>query len=77
MEDMKQIKSCQEQAVKQFLRDYLDKAKDEQTMNHILQDVGRYYDADRAYIFERGKGRKVHRKRESCHYEPVTSVIGS
>ena len=48
MNDMKQTQNCQEQAVKQFLRDYLDKAKDEQTMNSILQDIGGYYDADRA-----------------------------
>ena len=29
MNDMKQTQNCQEQAVKQFLRDYLDKAKNE------------------------------------------------
>ena len=45
MNDMKQIQTCQEQAVKQFLRDYLDKANDEQTLNSILQDIGRYYEA--------------------------------
>ncbi|MDO5389632.1 MAG: response regulator [Eubacteriales bacterium] len=59
MNDIKQIQTCQEQAVKQFLRDYLDKAKDEQTLNSILQDIGGYYDADRAYIFEMDRDRKV------------------
>ena len=59
MNDTKQIQTCQEQAVKQFLRDYLDKAKDEQTLNSILQDIGGYYEADRAYIFERGRDCKV------------------
>ena len=59
MNDSKQMKTCQEQAVKQFLRDYLDKAKDEQTLSSILQDIGGYYDADRAYIFEMGSSRRV------------------
>lgn len=59
MNDMKQTQNCQEQAVKQFLRDYLDKAKNEQTMNSILQDIGGYYDAGRAYIFEAHMDRKV------------------
>ena len=44
--------SEQEQAVKRFLRDYLDKPKDEQTLNSILANIGGYYDADRSYIFE-------------------------
>ena len=59
MNDMKQKQTCQEQAVKQFLREYLDKAKDEQTLNRILQDIGGYYEADRAYIFEMDRDRKV------------------
>ena len=59
MDDRKQRQACQEQAVKQFLRDYLDKAKDRQTLNSILQNIGEYYDADRAYIFEMGKDRGV------------------
>ena len=44
--------SRQEQAIKSFLRDYLDKQKDEQTINQILAYMGGYYDADRSYIFE-------------------------
>lgn len=59
MNDTKQIQTCQEQAVKQFLRDYLDKVKDEETMNSILQDIGMYYEADRAYIFEAHMDRRV------------------
>ena len=42
----------QEQAVKQFLRNYLNTVKDEQTLNRILQETGMYYDADRTYIYE-------------------------
>ena len=59
MNDMKRIQTRQEQAVKQFLRNYLGKAKNEQTLNSILQDIGGYYDADRAYIFEAHTDRKV------------------
>ena len=55
MNDKVRRQTCREQAVKQFLRNYLDKIKDEDTLNSILQDVGRYYDADRAYIFEMGE----------------------
>ena len=50
MDDRKQRQACQEQAVKQFLRDYLDKAKDRQTLNRILQNIGEYYDADLSLI---------------------------
>ena len=59
MNDRERNQSGQEQAVKQFLRDFLDKTKDEQTLNRILQDVGEYYDADRAYIFEMDKDNTV------------------
>ena len=44
--------SNQEQAIRIFLRDFLDKQKDEQTISHILAEIGGYYDADRSYIFE-------------------------
>ena len=59
MNHMEQRQDRREQAVKHFLREYLGKAKDAQTMNCILQDIGRYYDADRAYIFEAHMGRRV------------------
>ena len=59
MNGKRQIQPCQEQAVKQFLRDYLDKAKDAQVLNNILRDIGGYYDADRAYIFEAHTDRRV------------------
>ena len=42
----------QEKAIKYFLRNFLDKQKDEETINHILAELGHYYDGDRAYIFE-------------------------
>ncbi|MDO4488707.1 MAG: ATP-binding protein [Eubacteriales bacterium] len=41
-----------DQAIKKFLRDYIDKPKDSHTLNSMLRDIGSYYDADRAYIFE-------------------------
>ena len=59
MNDMKRIQAGQEQAVKQFLRNYLGKAKDEQTLNSILQDIGGYYEGDRAYIFEMDQNRRA------------------
>ena len=63
MNHMEQRQDRREQAVKHFLREYLGKAKDAQTMNCILQDIGRYYDADRAYIFEAHMGRRVFNNR--------------
>lgn len=42
----------QEKAIKYFLRNFLGKQKDEETINHILAELGNYYDADRSYIFE-------------------------
>lgn len=67
MSDRKQEKPSQEQAVKQFLRNYLDKAKDERTLNRILQEIGGYYDADRAYIFEMDEDHTVfHNSFEWC-----------
>ena len=70
----KTVQTCQEQAVKQFLRDYLGKAKDEQTLTSILRDIGGYYDADRAYIFEAHMDRRVFNNtfewcREGVHAE--------
>ena len=72
---MKQRQTCQEQAVKQFLRDYLDKAKDRQTLNSILQNIGEYYDADRAYIFEMGTDRRVFNNSFEWCRQGVTAEI--
>lgn len=44
--------SRQEKAIKGFMHRCLDIQKDEQTMDHILVELGKYYDADRSYIFE-------------------------
>ncbi|MGN0968480.1 MAG: response regulator [Oscillospiraceae bacterium] len=52
MNELTEKASGQEQAIKRFLRDYLDKPKNEQTFHSVLADIGSYYDADRAYIFE-------------------------
>ena len=72
---MEQRQDRREQAVKHFLREYLGKAKDAQTMNCILQDIGRYYDADRAYIFEAHMGRKVFNNTFEWCREGVRSEI--
>ena len=69
------MKQSQEQAVKQFLRDYLDKAKDRQTLNSILQNIGEYYDADRAYIFEMGTDRGVFNNSFEWCRQGVTAEI--
>lgn len=52
MNSFAQNTSNQEQAIKRFLRDYLNKPKNGQTINMILSGACRYYDADRSYIFE-------------------------
>ena len=49
--------SRQEQAIKQFLRKFLDTAKDKLSLHDVLADLGAYYDADRAYIFELSEDR--------------------
>ena len=75
MNGNKQIQTDQEQAVKRFLRDYLDKEKDEQTLNSILQNIGENYDADRAYLFERDKERKVFNNTFEWCRQGVTAEI--
>ena len=52
MNELVQKNINQEWAIKHFLRDYLDKPKDDQTLQRILEDIGEYYEADRSYIFE-------------------------
>lgn len=52
MNELVQKNINQEWAIKHFLRDYLDKPKDDQTLQSILEDIGEYYEADRSYIFE-------------------------
>ncbi|MDO5389558.1 MAG: response regulator [Eubacteriales bacterium] len=42
----------QEKAIKDFMYNCLDIQKEEQIIDHILAELGRYYDADRSYIFE-------------------------
>ncbi|MGN1016581.1 MAG: response regulator [Faecousia sp.] len=44
--------SCQEQAIRRYLRKYTGTTKDLQTIHQILGEVGEYYGADRAYLFE-------------------------
>ena len=75
MDDHKTRPTCQEQAVKQFLRKYLGKAKDEQTLNSILEDIGENYDADRAYIFEAQMDRRVFNNTYEWCREGVTAEI--
>ena len=52
MKEVTENTSRQERAIKHFLRTYLDKPKDEQTISYILEELGGYYDADRSYMFE-------------------------
>ena len=49
--------SNQDQAIRYFLHNYLDKPKNDQTIQSILAYIGEYYQADRAYIFEVTDGR--------------------
>lgn len=44
--------SEQERSIRQFLHSHQGKQKDSQPLPGILRDLGAYYDADRAYIFE-------------------------
>ena len=64
-----------EYAVKRFLRDYLGKTKDEKTMNSILENIGEYYEADRAYIFEMNDERTVCSNTYEWCREGVSSEI--
>lgn len=52
MNELSQNLLNQEQAIKHFLHDYANKEKGGQTIQNILADAGRYYDADRAYILK-------------------------
>ncbi|MGN0981989.1 MAG: response regulator [Candidatus Limivicinus sp.] len=69
--------SRQERAIKGFLHDYLGKQKDDQTISHILTEVGAYYDADRSYIFELNAER-THAS-NTCEWcrEGVSAEIGN
>lgn len=42
----------QEQAIRNFMRQYLNKPKDGQMLHSMLENLGEHYEADRAYIFE-------------------------
>lgn len=57
MKETTEYAAAQERAIKRFLRHYLDKQKDGQTIRCILEELGAYYDGDRAYIFELDKER--------------------
>lgn len=57
MNQFVQNTSNQDQAIRYFLHNYLDKPKNDQTIQSILAYIGEYYQADRAYIFEVTDGR--------------------
>ena len=67
----------QEQAIRRFLRDHLDKQKDGQTIGHILEELGGYYDADRAYIFELNEARTHTSNTFEWCREGVSAQIGN
>ena len=77
MDEIMKNRTNEAQAVKQFLRDHLDKEKDDLTMNDILRDIGRYYDADRAYIFEADRDRKTFSNTFEWCREGVDPEIGN
>ena len=65
----------QERAIKHFMRDYSNKTKDGQTMQSILAHAGRYYDADRSYIFEINAQRtKVSNTYEWCQDGVIAKI---
>lgn len=69
------VASDQNTAVKQFLHNYLDKEKNQQTLNDMLMEIGRYYDADRAYIFEINRAKDAFDNTYEWCREGVTSEI--
>ncbi|MDD5832052.1 MAG: response regulator [Clostridiales bacterium] len=77
MDEIMKNRTNEAQAVKQFLRDHLDKEKDDLTMNDILRDIGRYYDADRAYIFEADRDRQTFSNTFEWCREGVDPEIGN
>ena len=52
MNEQENHMSRQEKAIKDFMDNCLVIQKEEQTVIHILAELGKYYDADRSYIFE-------------------------
>ena len=66
MNEQTSSRTEQEQAIAAFLRDYLDQPKDEQTLQKILAEIGAYYGADRACIFELNEART--HVRSSCNW---------
>lgn len=67
----------QEQAIKNFLRDYLNKPKNGQTIYQILAGTCKYYDADRSYIFElNAKHTEVSNTYECCR-DGISAEIGN
>ena len=77
MSQLAQNKSNQEQAIRKFLHDYLDKPKNEQTLQSILADIGEYFNADRSYIFELNTERtQASNTYEWCR-EGISAEIGN
>ena len=66
----------QNNSVKDFLKRYLDKPKDENTLNLLLKDVGEYYRADRAYIFEIDQDKQTMNNTYEWCNDGVTPEIG-
>ncbi|MDO4487743.1 MAG: ATP-binding protein [Eubacteriales bacterium] len=62
-------------AIKQYLHSYLDKKKDETTLNNMLRELGEYYDGDRAYIFEADLHRRLFNNTYEWCRDGVSSEI--
>ena len=69
--------SGQEQAIKDFMNHCLVMSGDDQITDHILAELGEYYDADRVGIYEVNReGTHISSRNEWCS-EGIVSRIGS
>lgn len=69
--------SRQEIAIKDFMYNCLVMQKEEQIIDHILAELGEYYDADRVCIYEVNEAyTRISSRNEWCS-EGAASIIGS
>ena len=69
--------SRQEQSIKDFMYNCLVMSKEEQIIDHILAELGEYYDAERVCIYEVNEEyTHISNRNEWCS-EGVASRIGS
>ena len=69
--------SAQDRAIRRFLREYLDKPRDQENLGRLLADLGGYYEADRIHIFEVDAGRtRVSSVHEWCRAGVASTGTG-